>query len=52
MKEPSGLLGQTDLTKRDMRKVVMQNAEPASTRETTEKMFKILKSTYTKAEID
>ena len=36
MKEPSGLLGKYDLNKCKMREVVMQNAEPASTREATE----------------
>ena len=41
-KEPRNLLGQSDLTKREMRKVVMQNAEPASNREATERMVKIL----------
>ena len=31
MKEPSGLLGQTDLTSREICEVVMQTAEPSST---------------------
>ena len=31
MKEPNGLLGQSDLTKHEMREVVMQSSEPAST---------------------
>ena len=31
MKEPIGLLGKSDRTKRDMREVVMQNAKPSST---------------------
>ena len=35
MKEPRGLLWQSGLTKRDMCEVVMQTAEPASTREAT-----------------
>ena len=30
MKEPSSMLGKSDLTKREMRKLVMQTAEPAS----------------------
>ena len=30
-KEPSGLIGKSDLNKCDMREVVMQTAEPAST---------------------
>ena len=36
MKELSGLIGKSDLNKPDMRKVVMQTSEPASTREYTE----------------
>ena len=32
MKETSYLLGKSDITKREMRKVVMQTAEPSSTR--------------------
>ena len=32
MKEPSGLLGKSDINKREMREVVMQTAEPDSTR--------------------
>ena len=36
MKESIKFLGQSDPTKREMSKVVMQTAEPASTREATE----------------
>ena len=36
MKEPINLLGQSNLTKSKMRKVVMQTAEPAPTREATD----------------
>ena len=32
MKEPSGLIEKSDLNKCEMREVVMQTAEPASTR--------------------
>ena len=32
MKETRGLIGQTDLTSREMSNVVMHNTEPASTR--------------------
>ena len=46
MKEPSGLLNQTNLTSRKMRKVVMQTAEPVSTREYTDRLVKNLDSTY------
>ena len=42
MKEPSGLLGQSYLTSREMRVVVMQTVEQASTREATEILLKIL----------
>ena len=51
MKEPRGLVGRSDLNKYDMREVVMQTAEPASTIEATERMVKILTSTYAKAEL-
>ena len=37
MKVPRGLLGQTDLTSRDMREVVMQTAEPVSARDATDR---------------
>ena len=49
MKEPKGLLGQYDPNKRNIREVVMQTAEPASTTEATGRMDKILDSTYVKA---
>ena len=48
MKEPSGLLGKSDLNKREMREVVMQTAEPSSTREATDILVKVLDSTYAK----
>ena len=32
MKEPSGLIGKSDLTIRDMREVVMHTSEPVSTK--------------------
>ena len=51
MKEPSSLLGQSDLTKREMREVVMQTSEPASTREATEQMVNIIDNTYAKADL-
>ena len=50
MKYPSSFLGQSDLTKCEMREVVMQTAEPDSTREATEQMVKIIDSTYAKAD--
>ena len=49
LKEPINFLGQSYLTKRKMRKVVMYNSEPASTKEATERMVKILDSIYAKA---
>ena len=48
MQVPSGLIGQYNPNKHDMREVVMQTAEPASTREYTEIMIKILDITYVK----
>ena len=52
MKEPSGILGQTNLTSREMIKVVMQTEEPVSTREATESLVKIIGSTYVKAYLE
>ena len=46
MKGPRSLLGKSDLTKREMREVVMLPVEPTSTKEGTEHMVKILNSTY------
>ena len=48
MKEPSRSLGQSDLNKRKLHKVIMQTAEQASTQENTGKMVKIIDSIYTK----
>ena len=42
MKEPRGLIGKSNLNKRDMRKLVMQTTEISSTREATERMVKML----------
>ena len=52
MKEPRNFLGKSDLTKRKMREVAIQTAEPASTREDTELMVKILDSTYAKSDLE
>ena len=46
IKETRNLLGKSDLTKREMREAVMHIAEPYSTQEDTEKMLKIIDSTY------
>ena len=51
MKDSRNFLGQYNLTKREMREVVMQTAEPYSTRESPERMVKILDSTYEKADL-
>ena len=51
MKEPSGVLGQYNLYKREMHEVFMQNAEPAFTREATKIMVNTLYITYVKAEL-
>ena len=52
MKEPSSLLGKSDLTKSEMCEFFMQTAEPASTREATEIMVKPLDSTYAKSDLE
>ena len=49
IKKPRGLVGKSDLNICEMRKVVIQTAEPASTKEATERLVKILDSTYVKA---
>ena len=51
MKEPSGLIGKSDLKKREMRKVVMHTAEPDSKREATARVLKIFYINYTKADL-
>ena len=51
MKSSRNLLGQSDLTKHGMREVVMQTAEPTSTREVTQRMVKTLDSTYANADL-
>ena len=43
--------GKPDLNKREMREVVIQTAEPASTREYNERLLKIIDSTYAKSEL-
>ena len=50
MKEPSVLIGKYDLNKWEMREVVMHTADPFSTIEATERLVKILKITYVKAD--
>ena len=52
MKDPRNLREQSNLAKREMRKVVMQTEEPASTREATEQMVTILDSTYAKVDLE
>ena len=49
MKEPIGMIGKSDLTSHEMREVDMQTAEPASTRASTERLVRILDSTYVRA---
>ena len=51
IKEPCGLQGQSDLISNEMRKVLIQTAEPVSTREATERLVKILDSNYEKADL-
>ena len=52
MEDPSNFLRQSYITKREMHEVVMQTAEPDSTREATERIMKILDSTYAKADLE
>ena len=49
MKEPSGLLGQTYITSRDIREAVIQTAEIVSMREATDIFVKTLNGTYVKS---
>ena len=51
IKQTRIFLEQSDLTKREMRKVVMQTAEPDSTREATDHMVKIFDSNVLKADL-
>ena len=46
------MLRQTDLTIREMCEAVMQNTDPVSTRKATDRMVKMIDSTYTKAELE
>ena len=43
------MIGKSDLTSHEMREVDMQTAEPASTREATERLVRILDSTYSRS---
>ena len=52
MEQPRSLLGQTDPKNHDMHEVVMQTAEPVSTREATEILAKTLDITYFKADLE
>ena len=52
MRDPRYFLGKSDLTKHEMREVVMQTAEPASTQEDTERILKILDITYAKGYLE
>ena len=52
MKEPISLLGISGLAKRYMCKVVIQTAEPSSTREANEQIVKVLGSTYAKLDLN
>ena len=51
MKKPSGLIGKSYLNKQGMLWVFMQTADPASTREATDRLVKILEITYAKADL-
>ena len=45
------MLGKSDPTSREMQEVVMQNAELISRREASERLVKILDSTYVKSNL-
>ena len=51
MKEPSSFLGKSNLTKREMRDVVMKTTEPTSTREATEWIVKYYTVPMKKADL-
>ena len=51
MKEQSGLLGKPYLSQNKMLQVVMQTAEPASVKEVTDRLVKILDSTYVNSDL-
>ena len=51
MKEPTGLIGQTDITSHEMCEVETQTTEPVSTREATERLVKILENIYANANL-
>ena len=51
MKEPICILSKSYLTSHDMSGLVMQTAEPVSTREDTEILVKILDRTYVKSDL-
>ena len=52
MKEPRSILEKKDLTSCKMRRVVMKNTEPVSTREYTEGLVKILNSANVKVNLE
>ena len=52
MKDPGNFLGQPDLTKREMREVVMHTSEEYSTIEYTYIVVKIIYSAYAKVNFD
>ena len=52
IKEPSGLLGKFDITKRKRHEVVIQTSEPSSTQEANEIMVKFLDITYAKIDLN
>ena len=51
MKEPVGLIGQTYVTSSEMYEMLIQTSEPVSIREYTDRLVKILDSTYAKADL-
>ena len=52
IREPISLLGQPNLTSRNMRKVLIHTAEPVSKMEYTERMVKTIDSTYGNVDLE
>ena len=52
MKQPRDMMGQTDLTSREIHEVVMQTSKLVSTREATERLVKTFANTYAESDLE
>ena len=52
IKELITMIGQTDITSYEMREVAIKTAESVSTSKATDRLVKILDSTYTKSDLE